>query len=75
MDNAGNMPGDIGYNPTQALLPVFSKIINSPAYKSLPTKMDKAEALKNIYGKRLSAARKMLLLSNPELNFKVQAKP
>lgn len=75
MDNAGNMPGDIGYNPTQALLPVFNQVINSAAYKSLPTKMDKAEALKNIYGKRASVARKILLQNNPDLNFKVQAKP
>lgn len=75
MDNAGNMPGDIGYNPTQALLPVFNQVINSEVYKSLPTKVDKADALKNIYGKRVSAARRMLLQNNPDLNFKVQAKP
>ena len=75
IDNADNMPGDIGYNPTQALLPVFNQVINSAAYKSLPTKMDKADALKNIYGKRVSAARKLLLQNNPQLNFKVQAKP
>lgn len=75
MDNAANMPGDIGYNPTQALLPVFNALINSPAYKSLPTKMDKADALKNIYGKRASAARKLLMQNNPDLNFKVKAKP
>lgn len=75
MDNAKNMPGDIGYNPTQALLPVFDAIIKSPAYKSLPTKMDKADALKNIYGKRVSAARKLLLQNNPQLSAKVQAKP
>ena len=75
IDNADNMPGDIGYNPTQALLPVFNQVINSAAYKSLPTKMDKADALKNIYGKRVSAARKLLLQNNPQLNFNVQAKP
>jgi len=75
MDFAGNMPGDIGYNPTQALLPVLNRHINGAAYKSLPTNMDKADALKNIYGKRLTFARKLLLQNNPDLRRKIQAKP
>jgi len=76
MDEAGNMPGDNGYNEGTTLLNSLSQLIKSEDYKSMPVK-EQQLMIKNEYNGVYRRAREMIIfelnLTSPEFRDRLKA--
>jgi len=76
MDEAGNMPGDSGYNEGTTLLNSLTQMIKSEDYKSMPVK-EQQLMIKNTYNGAYRQARDMIIyelnLTNPEFRDRLKA--
>jgi hypothetical protein len=76
MDEAGNMPGDNGYNEGTTLLNSLTQMIKSEDYKSMPVK-EQQLMIKNTYNGAYRQARDMIIYelnyTNPEFRDRLKA--
>ena len=76
MDEAGNMPGDSGYNESTTLLNSLTQMIKSEDYKSMPVK-EQQLMIKNTYNGAYRQARDMIIfelnLTSPEFRDRLKA--
>jgi hypothetical protein len=73
IDQFGRLPSNPDYSVDTTLLVDLNRLITSQQYKDLPTDDDRLRILKNTVSERRSAARKLLLQQNTDLNKKVEA--
>lgn len=73
MDANGRFPGQVGYDASTTMLPTLMTVIESPDYAELPTKDDQLDAITNIVGKYRSAAKRILISRDAELEAKINA--
>jgi len=73
IDQFGRLPSNPEYDVDSTLLVDLDRLISSEQYQGLPTDDDKLRILKNTVSQRRSAARKLLLQQNTNLNKKVEA--
>jgi len=73
IDQYGRLPTNPNYDVNTTLIVDLNRLISSQQYKDLPTDDDRLRILKNIVSQRRSAARKLLLQQNTDLNKKIEA--
>lgn len=73
IDQFGRLPSNPKYDVDTTLLVDLNRLIGSQQYQDLPTDDDRLRILKNAVSQRRSAARKLLLQQDIDLNKKVEA--
>lgn len=74
MDNSERVPGDEGYDESEGMLADLNDTINRPYYIRLQYDSEKIDELRSIVSARLSDAKEILLLENPDLAAEIEAK-